>query len=324
LKTHVLTVCNLRTLPHALVLRASLREYHPEWPLLHIGLVDFPKHVPANLLPTEGLIDVQRIGLPDFAGLMKQYTTLEFTNLTKPVFARYLLDTQPDLGALVYLAPETQLFAPLTALHERLQSHDLVLTSWLKTVLPGSAGRAEKEFLNAGTYQNGCWALRRSASADAFLGWWSDRLLRKGQWDLCRGFGSDRLWLDLAPAYFDRVHLLDTPGYAVGTWNRHEHTLRWENSAYQWGDAPLTTVQWTPHRTLVRPLAEQARLWRALAADYQTHLDAYGYASLAPLTPAWGRPDPTPVVAPWRRALAQPLRQVVRLLDSYQPDWLYH
>lgn len=322
MKTHVLTVCNLCTLPQALVLREGLRAFQPDW-VLHIGLVDLPRHVPAGLIPEETLLDVQRIGLPDFEGLTQQYTAFEFTNLTKPFFARYLFAAHPDLEQLVYLAPETQVFAPLTALETAAQTHDLVLLSRLRAVLPGPAGRAEKQFLNTGTYQSGCWALRRSDSARAFLAWWSDRLACKGWLDLCQGYGSDQLWLDLVPAYFQHVHLLRETGYAVGTWNRHEHPLRGEPSAYHWGTAPLTTVQWSDQRPVRRLSAEQADRWRELEAAYRSRLNANGSGTLHAFVPAWGLPDPHPAVAGWRRELARPFRRLIQTIDTFQPDWMY-
>jgi hypothetical protein len=321
-RTHVLTVCTLRTLPHALVLREGLRAHQPDW-ALHIGLVDPVEAVPAALRSLAPVLSVRSIALPDFDGLAGRYTQTELTNLTKPFFARYLLDTQPDLERLVYLAPETQVLAPLTALTAALDTHQLVLTSRLHAVLRGAAGRAEKTFLNAGTYQQGCWALRRGETADAFLNWWADRLYRKGWLRLCEGFGSDQLWLDLVPAHYEGVYLLRTPGYAVTPANRHEYPLTPDGTGYRFGTEPLTTVYWRDESPLLPIDRAQAARWRQLKDAYRLRLAAFGEAELAGRVPTWGLPDPPPPRPRWRRAAAWPFRQLSDWIGTYQPDWLY-
>jgi len=98
----------------------------------------------------------------------------------------------------------------------------------------------ERDFLRAGVFNLGFLGLRNCSVTSDFLTWWENRCLQLGFHDLENGYCLDQKWMNLAPCYFDGVHILKDVGCNVAYFNLHERQLtrnggRW----YVAPDSPL-------------------------------------------------------------------------------------
>ncbi len=73
--------------------------------------------------------------------------------------------------------------------------------------------------LGYGIYNLGYLGVANDAEARTFLRWWGDRLLHFCHADLDRHLFTDQKWVNLVPAFFDRVGILKSPRFNVATWN---------------------------------------------------------------------------------------------------------
>ncbi len=65
----------------------------------------------------------------------------------------------------------------------------------------------------------GVLALRDDEEARHLLEWWSARCLTQCRVDIARHLFTDQRWMDLAPSFVSRCHILRHPGYNVAYWN---------------------------------------------------------------------------------------------------------
>lgn len=304
------TVAWLRQLPQVMELADSLAAVYPAH-CLHVGLVDPPEAVPRNLPVNLKIHPVSVLDLPDFEDLIQKYTRTEFRNLTKPFFARYFLNTFPETQQIIGLSPESRLLAPLDALHQALTTQAIVLVSQLTAPPRAGSLLIEGHFLNVGTYDAGLWGVRRSDVALHFLDWWAGSLRQRGWLRLCAGFGSDQLWLDLVPAFFDDVAIFNQSNYVV--------KLPWDSASPVADTTVLLQFEGVG--------TDRARLPKAAKRLLTAYRDGIAsrpdYQFLRNRIPAFGLPDPLLPASPWRRTLARPIRRVIRLINRFQPDFLY-
>ncbi|MCY7350552.1 MAG: hypothetical protein LH606_07775 [Cytophagaceae bacterium] len=308
------TVAWLRQLPQAIELAASLARVYPGQ-CLHVGLVDSTENLPENLPENLRIHPVASIKLPDFNGLIQKYSQTEFRNLTKPFFAKYLLDTFPDTTQLIYLSPESVVLAPLDTLLRALNTHAIALVSQL-TVPPNGRNLAtEGHFLNVGTYDAGLWGVRRGGVASSFLSWWAASLHQRGWLRLCQGYGSDQLWLDLVPAFFDEVLLIRQPDYVL----RIAYGLR-ANVA---GSTVVVNFEGIDPDTWPTPDRVLSKEVKNRIAEYRHRVNSRAiHQTTRKIAPAFGTADPSPPAPLWRRQLARPVRWFIQFIDKFQPDFL--
>ncbi len=214
-------------LNRARVLFNSLRKYQPDWELVAL-ITDEP---PPSLNfcvenePFDSVHYADRLGIEDFRSWIFKHDVIEACTAVKGPFTRMACSSGAD--AIVYLDPDTCLFASLSPLEELLENYDVVLTP--HTVTPTDDPRAviDNEIcsLKTGIYNLGFCAIRTTGEGLRFADWWADRLLTYGYDDIPNGLFVDQRWCDLAPALFDRVKILRDPGYNVASWNLIDRKL---------------------------------------------------------------------------------------------------
>ena len=118
--------------------------------------------------------------------------------------------------------------------------------------------------------------------------------------------------MDLAPCYFDSVHILKHAGCNVAYWNLHERTIESQDGHYRVGDVPLvffhfSGVDASKPQTLSRhqnrhSLVPGSALAR-LVSDYCECLLAAGHQRWSGVPYSFGRlDDGTPITPLMRRA----------------------
>lgn len=165
---------------------------------------------------------VEDLGIDDFLQKAFKYDVLELNTNVKPFFMKQLLIRHEKV---IYLDPDVCVFANLSGIFDRLDSHSIVLTPHITHPIKDDSVPGEVEFLRAGAYNLGFIATRRSADSMSMLNWWSSRCLGASFNEAQNGTFVDQKWVDLVPGLFDSVHIEKSPAYNMAYWNFHERTL---------------------------------------------------------------------------------------------------
>lgn len=268
--------------PFARVLAESLREHHDA--RLTVLVVDDPAgHLDPDGEPFE-LITPADLDLPAFERMAGYYEILELTTAVKPWLLRRLM---ADQDHVVYLDPDIRFYAPCPELAGLAREHGVVLTPHNVAPMPRDGRKpSEQDILIAGSYNLGFIALRRDAATDAFLDWWSERLLTQCVVDPERGLFVDQRWIDFVPGMMPDHHILRDPGLNVAYWNLGSRPLTRGPGGVLADGAPLRFFHFsgfdprTPgvlskHQDRIDPAGDP--VLRDLCAGYAAELMGHGY-----------------------------------------------
>ncbi|WP_250518288.1 hypothetical protein [Caballeronia sp. ATUFL_M1_KS5A] len=165
------------------------------------------------------MVTVAELGIDNWKQWAFGHDVVELCTAVKGAMMDRLL--QDDVDGVVYLDPDTAVFAPLEHVLATLETHSVVLTPHVITPEETITGVIDNEIgsLKHGVYNLGFVAVRNSESGRAFARWWRDRLLCFCHDDVPNGLFTDQRWCDLVPALFDSVGVLRDSGYNVASWN---------------------------------------------------------------------------------------------------------
>ncbi len=232
------TLCSINYLAQAKTLFDSISRTNPGWKFI-IGLVDKnDKNVDLSFLDCE-MVTVDVLNIPGFDSMVQRYTIVELLTSAKPFYFEWLFDNYPAAGNVVYFDPDIMVFQPLTRLEESLEKFDIVLTPHFTTPINDDKLPTELHVMQTGIYNLGFIALKRSDNTMAMLKWWQSRLQEQCLIDLSRGLFVDQLWMNLAPAYFDKVLVEKYPGYNMAHWNLHERRMEKTDGEWYVNGVPL-------------------------------------------------------------------------------------
>jgi hypothetical protein len=180
--------------------------------------------VPANE-PFDRLVWAEDLGIPDFTSWLFKHDVVEVCTAVKGPFIHQACASGAD--AVIYLDPDTALFASLEPLERWLEDHDILLTPHL--IDPNDDATAiQDNDLSAsrtGIFNLGFVAIRTRGEGARFAKWWNDRLLDWCYDDMPAGLFVDQRWCDHVPALFDKVKVVRDPGYNVASWNLSTRTV---------------------------------------------------------------------------------------------------
>ncbi|GAB4033472.1 glycosyltransferase family protein [Spirosoma jeollabukense] len=232
--TLAFTICSINYLAQARTLGDSLRQTNPAYQYV-IGLVDklSAANLPSELVPDYPMIEVDQIGIPDFAAMCDRYDITELNTAVKPFFIDYFYNTSPDATEVIYFDPDIIVFQPLRELNDALTTYSLVLTPHTCSPTPDWERPNEQHHLNTGIFNLGFIGLRNDKTARQFVNWWKDRLVYECRIDLCAGLFVDQQWVNFAPVYHDNVLIDHHVGYNAAYWNLHERYFS-QNDAGEW------------------------------------------------------------------------------------------
>jgi hypothetical protein len=219
-------------LNRARVLFQTLRRFHPDWELVALITDEPPPGFDFNPAaePFDRVVWAQDLGIPDFQGWLFKHDVVEVCTAVKGPFIHQACGPDSKWGgadAVIYLDPDTALFASLEPLERWLEESDILLTPHL--IDPNTdAGAIEDNDLSAsrtGIFNLGFVAIRTTGEGARFAKWWNDRLLDWCYDDMPAGLFVDQRWCDHVPALFDKVRVVRDPGYNVASWNLSTRTL---------------------------------------------------------------------------------------------------
>jgi hypothetical protein len=222
MKLQIFTSANLAYAPQAAVMLESIRRFEPTANVVLI-LVD---EIPAdgsygNFLQSFDEVVTARELLGDLHdSWMAPYSVVEACTSVKGPALEMLLERGSQV---IYLDPDTALFAPLEKFCEQLACCSILLTP--HQLRPNSADNPyiadEIDSLRHGIYNFGVFGVRSTPEGQAFAKWWSQRLAKHSVDDPMRGLFTDQKWGDHIPVFFPDSEIHREAGLNIASWNLH-------------------------------------------------------------------------------------------------------
>lgn len=183
---------------------------------------------------------------PNYLQSAFRYNIIELNTALKPHVAAMLLR---QYEKVIYLDPDTFAFNSLRPLLTDMNTYDVLLSPHALAPYTDSHRPNEVDLLRFGAFNLGFFAVRNKPSAQAMLAWWDLRCQRDCWYEPSQGLGVDQKWMDLAPSFFDGIHVIKHPGVNVAFWNLHERTIaRRPDGAWTVnGDHPLIFVHFSSY-----------------------------------------------------------------------------
>jgi hypothetical protein len=232
------TICSVNYFAQAHTLGESLQKLNPDIRFV-IGVVDKlqGKTIDTAILPPFELLEVDKIGIPDFQEMCDRYDITELNTAVKPYYIHYFYDTFPEIDSVIYFDPDIIVYDDLQELKTALTKHNIVVTPHLVTPYNDDKWQNENDLVKTGIYNLGFIATSRSAETLRFVKWWMEKLKFGAKIDLCQGYFTDQHWIDLVPIFFDNVFISKDIGYNVAYWNLHErHCSQDSNGTWKIND----------------------------------------------------------------------------------------
>ncbi len=296
---HFCTIVSKNYIAQARTLAESVRVHHPDSSFT-VLLVDRPDgYFDPNAEPFT-VLPIERLPIPDLPRFCFQYNVLELNTAAKPFFLAQLLK-MTRAAKLVYLDPDIVVLHQLDALARLLDEHNVVLTPHLLEPYPLDGKRLhERHILLSGTYNLGFVAVSAGRETDRLLRWWQERMYTGCRDRKKKGMFVDQKWMELAPSYFDGVHILREPGYNIAYWNLHSREITLSEGrvwaagrpAYFFhfsGFDPSRPLTLSKHQNRLR--MEDLGAATLLFADYAERLARHGHAQAVRWPYAFGAFD---------------------------------
>ncbi|MFN8345556.1 MAG: glycosyl transferase [Spirosomataceae bacterium] len=277
------TICTLSHLAQAKTMADSLTKHNPDYQVV-IGLFDKINQRDVSSVNNYTLIEINGEQIPGFEGLFARYTPFELSCLAKPYLANYLLKQYPSVQKLLYFDSDILFFNSVTSIEEDLEQHNIVLTPHVTQTVNDEKTPRLRNFLNAGLYNGGFFAIRRSDEAADFLAWWQDRVWHEGYLNFAQGMFVDQLWLNYVPLFYPNALISRNPGYNVAYWNMHERQINRKDEQFWVNQTePLVFFHFSGYQS-------------AAPTHLSVHQDRYSFES---------RPDVKPLFEVYHQSLVR-------------------
>ena len=234
-------------IPKARVLARSVKRFHPDWEFVVVLSDTFPEDFDPEQEPFDRILTIDNLDLPDWKSWAFGHTIVELCTAVKGPAAQIFAD-DPAVKKIMYLDPDIKVFSTLSPLETLLDNHDILLTPHLLDTEEAIAAIQDNEIsaLKHGTYNLGFFCARTSGQGLDFIRWWAHRLTHFCIDDIPNGLFTDQKWCDLAPCFFDRLHIIRDRGYNVATWNiSHRPLSRDTDGTLLAGSTPLRFYHFT-------------------------------------------------------------------------------
>ncbi len=318
-RTAFVTVVTRNYLHYARVLAESCQRWQPAAPLTVVLADQLPAHVSLPQQLTH-VLAADQLGIDDWNRFTFQYTPFELSCALKP-FAMQALFAQ-GFDQVAFIDADLALYAPLAGVEHALQKHSIALVPHLHRPLPRDGRKpTENNFLNAGTFNGGLVACRNDNAGQQFLQWWGDHLRSDCYVDVAGGVFVDQKWLNLVPALFPDLAIVDQPGCNVGHWTLSQFPLVGDREqGYRVGQHPLECFHFSnflPSNPLefmhsqTRVSFSSMPVLQQLVRDYHARLQHHEADIYASLGCQYDRlSDGRPIKPEWREALRRNLKEL--------------
>ncbi len=278
--TRVCTIAATNYLPQVRILAASLAASgHPE--PLQVFFIDDPDGDTVTPDATFAIVTLDRVAIDPawFARMTVYYDVTELATSVKPSVLAGLAES--DVDVVVYLDPDTEVFASLDDLWATCATEDAVLlTPHALTPYPRDGKGVDERMLRlSGSFNLGFIAIPNSDEGRRMLAWWAERLRFDAIIDHSEGLFTDQRPIDWVPSLF-RTRVVADPGVNVAYWNLHERPVSQKDGVWMAGEAPLRLFHYSafdpqrPH-LVSRHQGHHPRVLRSENPDLGVLLDRY-------------------------------------------------
>ncbi len=214
-------------LPKARILAKSVKRHDPDAVFFLVLSDKMPEGITMETEPFDSVLFIEDLGIPNPDSWIFKHTVVELCTAVKGA-AVVRIAEETNAEKIIYFDPDIVVLHSLDELSGFLDSSSVVLTPHL--LAPDTTREAimDNEIcsLKHGIYNLGFLGIRRSPEGMRFAKWWRDRLLHFCYDDIPNGLFTDQRWVDLAPAFFDDIHILRDKTYNVATWNLTHRDVR--------------------------------------------------------------------------------------------------
>jgi hypothetical protein len=207
-------------IPKARVLAHSLKKFHPDWDFVLLLSDELPLSFDLESEPFDEIINIKELDIPNWKSWAFGHKVVELCTAVKGPAAE-LLAKRPNVDKIMYLDPDIKVFSSLAFLESLLDANEILLTPHLLKMENDIDEIQNNEIsaLKHGIYNLGFFAVKTTGQGLEFIKWWSSRLQSFCRDDIPNGLFTDQRWCDLAPGFFDKLHIVRDCGSNVASWN---------------------------------------------------------------------------------------------------------
>lgn len=214
-------------LPKARVLASTLKLRHPDW-RFHLCISDrnsTNSRLKTTGEPFDSVIWIEELNIENIYQWIFKHAVVEICTAVKGPVALSLL--QRGAEKVMYIDPDIAVFNRLDEIDRLLDDHSVVLTPHLLEFEDVKSAIEDNEVcaLKHGVFNLGFFAINNSSEGNRFANWFNQRLLEYCYADIPNGLFTDQRWCDLAPTFFQDLHILRDPGCNVASWNLSRRKL---------------------------------------------------------------------------------------------------
>lgn len=248
--TVVFTICSNNYLAQAKALGDSLLKHNPSYRFT-ICLVDrLSSAVDYGFFKPYEIITIEEIGIEGFDEMAERYDITELNTSVKPFIFDFLFKRSEAVEAVIYIDPDIMVYDAFTDIDDALKKSNFVLTPHFFTPILDEYRLNEQDILNAGIYNLGFIAVKRSGELQKFLNWWMSKLKTHCYIKFEYGLFVDQIWINFVPLYFEKVEILRHLGHNVAYWNLHERIVSDSNDKFRINDTfPLVFFHFSGYNT---------------------------------------------------------------------------
>lgn len=217
---HIFTSAAVNYLPKVRMLCRSIRRHHPE-AIVHLALADErPAWLGTEGEPFDSILEMSKIGIPDWRGWSFMHTIVELATAIKPFAMSHLLSL-PGCNTVLYFDPDMVLFSRVDDILEVLRTANVALTPHQTKPEQTVDAIIDNEIasLKMGVFNLGFVGVSNTAEGRRFSEWWADRCYRFCRAEVQNGLFTDQKWVNFAPIFFDGVAIVKSSRHNVATWN---------------------------------------------------------------------------------------------------------
>ena len=165
------------------------------------------------------LIFLEELQIHDSAAMKLRYDVMELSTAIKP-FSILFLDRRHPGCNIIYLDPDILVTAPLTHVEVALEGGaEVVLTPHLTSPLDDGFQPDDLAIMKSGIYNLGFVGFRLDHEARKLVEWWRERCRKDAIVDIADNKFTDQRWMDMAPAFVKKTHILHNHSYNLAYWN---------------------------------------------------------------------------------------------------------
>lgn len=241
------TIASKNYMQYALTLRESFLQFHPndDFYIFLVDYVDTKREQRAfNNLLHEGveILTLHQLAelfqTVDWSSMLYKYTIMEMNTAVKPFVLEYLMSK--GYADVTYLDPDICFYGSMQKIKDELQESDIILLPHCIHPCPDDGKHIEDmDLLRSGIFNLGFIAIKNTKNALSMCRWWQGHLFGKCFSKTSENLFVDQVWMNFAPAFFDKVLIDKSPEVNAAYWNIHERKVYKKNDKWYANETPL-------------------------------------------------------------------------------------